>query len=84
MAPARGVDINGAAVRAIRELRGVNLSRFATDVMVSTGFMCNIETGRKTRVSPQVRERIRARLDCTLDAISYVGATAELEREGAA
>lgn len=77
MAPAKGVDINGAAVRAIRELRGVSLSVFARDVGVSVGYACNIEKGYKRSVSPEVRESIRKRLDVTIDAISHVGAASE-------
>lgn len=76
MAPARGVDINGAAVRAIRELRGLSVTTLAQACSISTGFLSNIEHGRKTRVSPEVREAIRQRLDTSVDAISYVGAEA--------
>lgn len=74
MAPARGVDINGAAVRAIRELRGLSLSVFARDIGVSVGYACNIEKGYKNSVSPEVRDSIRKRLDVSIDAISHVGA----------
>lgn len=79
MAPARGVDINGAAVRAIRELRGTSLSIFARDVGVSAGYLCNIEKGYKNRVSPEIRKAICDRLAVSVDAISYVGAAQETE-----
>lgn len=72
MAPARGVPINGSAVRAIREARGINVSTLATDCAISTGFLSNIEAGRKIRVSPEVRQRLADRLQCGIDAISYV------------
>lgn len=76
MAPARGVPINGAAVRALREARGVNLSSFAIDTLISTGYLSNIEAGRKVMVSPEVRERIAKRLQLEgIDAIAYVGAS---------
>lgn len=76
MAPARGVPINGAAVRAIREAIGVNVSTLATDIAISTPFLSNIEAGRKVRVSPEVRRRLAERLGCGVDAISFVGADA--------
>lgn len=79
MAPARGVPINGAAVRAVREALGVNVSTLATDAVISTGFLSNIEAGRKVRVSPEARRRIATRLQCPVDAISYVGADADAQ-----
>lgn len=69
-----GVPINGAAVHALRKMLGVSSSPFATDCTISTAYLSNIEAGRKQRVSPEVRERIRARLGVSLDAITYVGA----------
>lgn len=77
MAPARGVPVNGAAIRAIREALGINLSTLATDSTLSTGYLSNIENGRKIRISPQVRRRLADRLQCPVDAISYVGASDE-------
>lgn len=84
MAPARGVPINGAAVRAVREALGVNVSTLATDAVISTGFLSNIEAGRKTRVSPEVRRRIADRLRCSVDAVSHLGASADESREAGA
>lgn len=77
MAPERGVPINGAAVRAIRQALGINLSTLATDVGTSTGYLCNIEAGRKIRVGPEVRKQIATRLQCSIDAIAYVPPQAE-------
>lgn len=77
MAPAKGVDINGAAVRAIRELRGLSLSVFARDIGISVGYACNIEKGYKRNVSPEVRKSICTRLEVSIDAISHVGAASE-------
>lgn len=74
MAPERGVPINGEAVKAIRLALGVNASTLATDAALSTSFLSNIEAGRKRRVSPELRRRIAHRLDCSVDAISFVGA----------
>lgn len=77
MAPAKGVDINGAAVRAIRELRGLSLSVFARDIGISVGYACNVEKGYKNSVSPEVRKAICQRLEVSIDAISHVGAAKE-------
>jgi transcriptional regulator with XRE-family HTH domain len=71
MAPARGVPIQGAALRAIREARGINVSTLATDAAISTAFLSNIEAGRKVRVSPEVRKRLADRLQCSIDAIAF-------------
>lgn len=76
MAHARGVPVNGAAIRALREARGINVSTLATDAAISTAFLSNIEAGRKVRVSPEVRQRLADRLQCGIDAISFVAPTA--------
>lgn len=75
MAPERGVPINGQAVKAIRTGLGVSASTLATDAVLSTSFLSNIEAGRKVRVSPELRRRIADRLQCSVDAISFVGAS---------
>lgn len=75
MAAARGVPINGAAVRAVRGALGLNLTTLAIDTVLSTGYLSNIESGRKPRVSPEVRKRIADRLQCPVDAIAYMGAS---------
>lgn len=82
MAPTRGVPINGQAVKAIRQALGVNASTLATDAVISTSFLSNIEAGRKVRVSPELRKRIADRLDCSVDAISYVGADSSVQAVG--
>lgn len=74
MAPERGVPINGAAVKAVRRALNINLSTLATRTRTSTGYLSNIEAGRKVRVSPEVRGRLAVALQCSTDAISYVGA----------
>jgi transcriptional regulator with XRE-family HTH domain len=78
MAPARGVPVNGAAVRAIREALGIKLSTLATDTLLSTGYLSNVEHGKKPRVSPEVRRRLADRLQCTVDAIAYTGADQDI------
>lgn len=56
----------------MREARGINVSTLATEIAISTPFLSNIEAGRKVRVSPEVRQRLADRLQCSVDAISFV------------
>jgi transcriptional regulator with XRE-family HTH domain len=62
--------LNGATVRAMRELLGVKHGHFARDTEVSTGYLSNIEAGRK-QPDPAVARRFAARLGVPLDAITY-------------
>lgn len=62
---------HGPAIRAIRTLTGVPVGEFATRVMVSQGYMSNIELGRK-QPTPELLRRIADALGQPLDAISYV------------
>lgn len=61
---------NGAAVKAIREALGVPQGVLARDVIVSQGYLSNIEAGRK-QPDPAVVRRIADRLGVTVDAITY-------------
>lgn len=61
---------HGPAARAIREAIGVNGSTFATRVVVSHGYLTNIEKGVK-QPSPEVARRIADGLGVPLDAITY-------------
>ena len=70
MAPARGITVNGAAIRAIREAKGWKLSQFASKAEVSTGYLSNIEIGRKPRVAPDVETRIADLLQVPQAAIT--------------
>ena len=69
--------LNGPAVRALREALGVKHGHFARDTQVSTGYLSNIEAGRK-QPDPAVIRRFATRLGVPLDAITYpVADTAE-------
>jgi transcriptional regulator with XRE-family HTH domain len=70
MPDARLRSTNGAAVRALREALGIKHGHFARDVEVSTGYLSNIEAGRK-QPDPAVTKRIATRLGVPLDAITY-------------
>lgn len=63
--------INGAAVRAIRELLGVRHGVFAIECDITPGYLSNIEAGRK-QPSPAVQRAIANRLGVPLDAITQV------------
>lgn len=64
-------QINGPAVRAMRELLGVKHGIFAIDCDMSPGYLTNIEAGRK-QPSAAVQVAIAKRLGVPLDAITYV------------
>lgn len=63
-------ETNGAAVKAIREALGVPQGILARDVIVSQGYLSNIEAGRK-QPDPAVVRRIADRLGISVDAITY-------------
>jgi transcriptional regulator with XRE-family HTH domain len=69
MAPARGVPVNGAAIRALREANDWELGKFAAAIQVSTGYLSNIEAGRRPRVSPEIIGRIKDTLGVPRAAI---------------
>lgn len=62
--------LNGATVRALRDALGIKHGHFARDTQVSTGYLSNIEAGRK-QPDPAVARRFAARLGVPLDAITY-------------
>lgn len=62
--------LNGSAVRALREALGIKHGHFARDTEVSTGYLSNIEAGRK-QPDPAVARRFATRLGVPLDAITY-------------
>lgn len=64
-------QINGPAVRAMRELLGVKHGIFAIDCDMSPGYLTNVEAGRK-QPSAKVQRAIATRLGVPLDAITYV------------
>ncbi len=62
--------VNGPTVKALREALGIRQGIFARDVVVSAGYLANIEAGRK-QPAPDVAVRFAARLGVPLDAITY-------------
>ena len=62
--------INGATVRALRDALGIRHADFARDIVVSTGYLSNIEAGRR-QPDPAVVKRIANRLGVSLDAVTY-------------
>lgn len=62
--------LNGIAVRELRLALGIKHGHFARDVRVSTGYLSNIEAGRK-QPAPDVVRRIADRLGVSVDAITY-------------
>lgn len=62
--------VHGPAVRAIREAVGIKGSEFATRVMVSHGYLVNIEKGVK-QPAEDVTRRIADGLGVPLEAITY-------------
>lgn len=72
--------LNGATVRALRESLGIKHGVFARDVLVSTGYLSNIEAGRK-QPDPAVVRRIATRLGVEIDAITYVSDDGKAEPE---
>lgn len=61
---------NGGTVRAIREALGIRQGAFARDVLISAGYLSNIEAGRK-QPPPDVVKRIADRLGVFVDDITY-------------
>lgn len=74
--------LNGATVRALREALGIKHGHFARDTEVSTGYLSNIEAGRK-QPDPAVARRFATRLGVPLDAITYPCPQPELARASA-
>lgn len=62
---------NGEAIRALRLALGIKHSDFARDTGMSTGYLANIEAGRRPNPAPDVLRRIADRLGVGIDAISY-------------
>lgn len=63
-------NVNGDAVKAIREALGHKGSQFATQCEISHAYLSNIESGRK-QPSPAVAKRLADELGVPLAAITY-------------
>lgn len=60
-----GVEIDGAKLRELRQLRGETLAKFAATCGISTQYLSQVERGDRPRVSPPVYGRICAALKLT-------------------
>lgn len=63
-----GVNLNGGAVRAIRERSGLSVSALAALARVDRSHLSHIEAGRR-RPSPATAQAIAQALRCPLAAI---------------
>lgn len=63
-------NVNGAAVKAIREALGHRGGMFATQCSISHAYLSNVEAGRK-QPSSAVARRIADELGVPLAAITY-------------
>lgn len=68
-APRSDTIANGAAIRAIREARGIPLGDCASTCDISYSYLSNIEAGRKN-ASPALLRKLADALGCSLAAIS--------------
>lgn len=62
--------MNGAALKALREAKGWPAAKFATAVGMSAPYLCNVEAGRKARLSPDKVRRAADVLQVPLAAIT--------------
>ncbi len=65
--PAKSIPTNGAAIRAIREARGLTRDQLAEAAGITPGAFANIENGRDS--TPPVVYRIAERLLVPVDAV---------------
>lgn len=63
-----GPDVNGKALRRIRELMGISLTDMATRVRTTPGHLSNVESGRRGLSWPLFR-RLCEELDTDADAL---------------
>lgn len=63
------MQTNGSAIRAIREAKGWNLSKFAAAVGVSHGYMSKIEASKQS-AGPAIARRIADTLEVPLAAVT--------------
>ena len=62
-------NVNGAAIRALREKDGWKVGKFATQIGVSSSYLSNIEAGRK-QPGPDITRKIADLLAVPLAAIT--------------
>lgn len=64
------IQINGATLRLIRELKGIPHGKFAIQCQVSPSYLTNIEAGRK-QPRPEIMHTIAKELGVNVYEITY-------------
>lgn len=68
--PGRSIPVNGAAVRHLRMFsRCINGVSLAGEAGITSQYLCQIESGKRTHVSPEVFGRLRAALGVETDVL---------------
>lgn len=60
---------NGAAIKAIRQLRGVTLDALAADLLISRPYLSHLENETKTTPSIELMARLARSLDVPFIAV---------------
>lgn len=64
------IQINGATLRLLRDLKGIPHGKFAIQCQISPGYLTNIEAGRK-QPSPEIMHVIAKELAVDVWEITY-------------
>jgi len=64
-AAAATIEINGYALREVRNRTGVSANKFAQQINLSQSYLSRIENGQRTRISPEVYTAILKGLGVT-------------------
>lgn len=69
MAPRPTVEVDGAAIRRIRLLSGMEMGDLAGRAGITPNYLCRIETGSRRNLGPRVYAAIRNHLGATDDQL---------------
>jgi transcriptional regulator with XRE-family HTH domain len=75
------VEVNGANIRAIRKLAGLDMPVLAATAAITPNYLSRIETGSRNRVRPSVYAALRDALGATDDEILAAGEVREQRPE---
>lgn len=64
------MEINGAALTAIRERTGLSKTALAVQAQISLPYLRDLESGRRKGRNPEVAKKLAAVLDVPLTAIT--------------
>ncbi|WP_377271866.1 helix-turn-helix domain-containing protein [Peterkaempfera sp. SMS 1(5)a] len=73
MAPRPTVEVDGAAIRRIRLLSGMEMGDLAGKAGITPNYLCRIETGSRRNLGPRVYAAIRTHLGATDDQLLAPG-----------